>query len=123
MQIFRFTLTAAFCLIATLIHAAGFRLIEVPAVTGLPAIHAAVWSPCTEPAGEVKLRTMTLPATQNCTVSGEKLPLIVISHGYGGGFTGHHDTAEVLADGGFVVVALDHPVDAGSSGMSRAGTL
>jgi predicted dienelactone hydrolase len=56
-------------------------------------------------------------------VSGEKLPLIVISHGYGGYFAGHHDTAEVLADAGFVVVALSHPVDAGGDDMSRADTL
>ncbi|WP_245452268.1 alpha/beta hydrolase family protein [Bradyrhizobium forestalis] len=108
---------------ATLAEAAGFRFITVPAEAGFPGFQAAVWSPCREPAGEVKLRAITLPATQNCAVSGEKLPLIVISHGYGGGFVGHHDTAEVLADGGFVVVALDHPVDAGGGDMSRADTL
>jgi predicted dienelactone hydrolase len=38
-------------------------------------------------------------------------PLIVISHGNGGGFTGHHDTAEALAEAGFVVAALTHPGD------------
>jgi predicted dienelactone hydrolase len=123
MRAFKFILASAFCLIATLAQAAGLRLIEVPAVSGFPAIQAAVWSPCKEPAGEVKLRTLTLPATENCAVSGDKLPLIVISHGYGGGFTGHHDTAEALADGGFVVVALSHPVDTGGGDMSRADTL
>ena len=123
MQIIKFALAAAFCVTATLAHAAGFRLVDVPAAAGAPAIQAAVWSPCREPVGEVQLRTLTLAATQDCAVSGEKLPMIVISHGYGGGFTGHHDTAEVLADGGFVVVALSHPVDAGSGDMSRADTL
>jgi len=123
MSILKFTLISAFCLMATLAHAAGFRLIEVPAEASLPAIQAAVWSPCSEPVGEVKLRTLTLPATENCAVSGDRLPLIVISHGYGGGFTGHHDTAETLATSGFVVVALSHPVDTGSSDMSRADTL
>lgn len=38
-------------------------------------------------------------------------PLIVISHGNGGGYTGHHDTAEALAEAGFVVAALTHPGD------------
>ncbi|MBR0722680.1 alpha/beta hydrolase family protein [Bradyrhizobium manausense] len=123
MHVLKFALASAICLITTLAQAAGFRLVTVPAEAGLPELRAAVWSPCSEPPSEVGLRTMTLRATQNCPVSGDKLPLIVISHGYGGGFTGHHDTAEVLADGGFVVVALDHPVDAGSSGMSRADTL
>jgi predicted dienelactone hydrolase len=122
MRIPTLTLAAALCLMATLAHAAGFRFITVPAETGLPAIQAAIWSPCREPAGEVKIRTMTLSATQNCAIADDKLPLIVISHGYGGGFTGHHDTAEVLANGGFVVVALSHPVDMGGGDMSRADT-
>lgn len=123
MPVFRITLAFAFCVMATLAHAAGFRFVTVPAEAGFPAFQAAVWSPCQEPAGEVKLRTVTLPGTRNCAVSGDKLPLIVISHGYGGSFIGHHDTAELLADGGFVVVALDHPVDAGGGDMSRADTL
>ncbi|WGD49317.1 dienelactone hydrolase family protein [Bradyrhizobium sp. CB1650] len=95
----------------------------MPAEGSSAEFRAAVWSPCREQTGEVKLRAMTLSATQNCAVAGEKLPLIVISHGYGGNFAGHHDTAEVLADAGFVVVALDHPVDAGGGDMSRADTL
>ncbi|MBR0857128.1 alpha/beta hydrolase family protein [Bradyrhizobium liaoningense] len=122
MHFFKFTLTSALCLMATLVEAAGFRFITVPAGAGHAEIQAAVWSPCLEQVGEVKLRAITLPATRNCAVTGEKLPLIVVSHGYGGYFTGHHDTAEVLADGGFVVVALDHPVDSGGSDMSRADT-
>lgn len=123
MHVFKFTLVFVCCLMATFVQAAGFRLITVPAEAGFPAFQAAVWSPCRGQVGEVKLRAMTLPATQNCAVAGEELPLIVISHGYGGYFAGHHDTAEVLADGGFVIVALDHPVDAGGGDMSRADTL
>ena len=38
-------------------------------------------------------------------------PLIVISHGNGGLFSGHHDTATALASAGFVVAALTHPGD------------
>ncbi|MDK4742898.1 CocE/NonD family hydrolase [Rhizobium sp. CNPSo 3464] len=124
MRLFKSTLLATFCLMATFAQAAGLRFISVPVEPGLPMLQAAVWSPCAEEAGEVKFRMTTLPATENCAVSGEKLPLIVISHGYGGSFVSHHDTAEMLADGGFVVVALNHPVDAGSGGdMSRADTL
>ncbi|SDH96978.1 Predicted dienelactone hydrolase [Bradyrhizobium sp. Rc2d] len=123
MHLFRFTLASAFCLMTTFAQAAGFRFITVPAEAGLPAFQTAVWSPCQEQASEVKLRTITLPATRDCAVSGDKLPLIVISHGYGGSFIGHHDTAAVFADAGFVVVALDHPVDAGGGDMSRADTL
>lgn len=38
-------------------------------------------------------------------------PLVVISHGNGASFGGHQDTAEALAEAGFVVAALNHPGD------------
>ncbi len=38
-------------------------------------------------------------------------PLIVISHGNGGGSRSYADTARALADAGFVVAALTHPGD------------
>ena len=41
----------------------------------------------------------------------EPRPLIVISHGNGGDFRSHHDTATALAKAGFVVVALTHTGD------------
>jgi predicted dienelactone hydrolase len=49
---------------------------------------------------------------------GGKLPLVVISHGRGGDFLGHHDTAEALADARFVAVAINHPGDTARD-MSR----
>jgi predicted dienelactone hydrolase len=39
------------------------------------------------------------------------LPLIVISHGSGGSFEGHYDTALALAEAGFVVAAVTHTGD------------
>ena len=39
------------------------------------------------------------------------LPLVVISHGTGGSFLGHFDTATALADAGFVVAAVTHRGD------------
>ncbi len=42
---------------------------------------------------------------------GTRLPLIVMSHGSGGQYLGHHDTAEALARAGFVVAALTHVGD------------
>lgn len=38
-------------------------------------------------------------------------PLVVMSHGSGGSFDGHRDTAQALAAAGFVVAALTHPGD------------
>lgn len=56
-------------------------------------------------------RGATFFAVPGCKVIGEKLPLIVMSHGRRGWFGGHHDTAAALADAGFVVAALNHPGD------------
>ena len=51
-----------------------------------------------------------------------QLPLIVISHGRGGSFVGHHDIAETLADAGFVAAAINHPGDTASD-LSRSDDL
>ena len=107
------------CFASTLARAAGFRLIDIPADAEGPAINGAMWTPCTEPAAEIDLSKVTLPGVKDCPISGDKLPLVVISHGHGGSFAGHHDTAETLADAGFVVAAINHPGDTGSD-MSRA---
>jgi len=42
---------------------------------------------------------------------GKPVPLIVISHGNGGWYRGHADTARALAEAGFAVAALTHPGD------------
>jgi len=44
-------------------------------------------------------------------VSGNRLPLVLISHGTGGSEGSHYDTALALAAEGFVVVALTHTGD------------
>jgi predicted dienelactone hydrolase len=123
MRLLDFVLVVAFCVTAQCADAAGLRLIATPADASGPSLQIAVWSPCSGPPGEVKLRSRTLRATADCAVDGERLPLVVISHGYGGYFTSHHDIAETLADAGFVVAALNHPIDAGGGDMGRADTL
>lgn len=100
-----------FCVAATVAHAAGFRTIDISADGSNPAIKGAVWYPCSQPPGEIDLGVITLPAVKDCPLPGERLPLIVISHGRAGSFIILHDIAEVLADAGFIVAALNHPGD------------
>ena len=114
--------TCVLCLSASLACAAGLQRIEVPAGGGGAAIAGAVWYPCARPVTEVALARLHVTASPDCPVTGNGLPLVVISHGYGGNLAGHHDTAETLADAGFVVVAINHPVDS-TDEMSRADTL
>lgn len=55
------------------------------------------------------------PYEQDCIadgpVAGDNRALIVFSHGTGGSWTGHLDTAAALARAGYVVVALTEPGD------------
>jgi predicted dienelactone hydrolase len=113
---------AALCVAATLAEAAGLRSIEVPAAPEGPALTGAVWSPCAAPAQKVMLRSVAVPGVQDCPITGDALPLVVISHGRRGRFGGHHDTAETLADGGFIVAAINHPGD-NASDTSRTDDL
>jgi predicted dienelactone hydrolase len=115
-------LMAVFCLMAAGAEAAGIRLIDVPADSKSPALMGAVWSPCATPPQEVEVDGTALTGVRDCPIEGDKLPLVVISHGRGGSFIGHHDTAETLADAGFIVVSINHPGD-NSADMSRSDDL
>ncbi|MGY8666803.1 dienelactone hydrolase [Bradyrhizobium sp. UFLA05-109] len=92
-------------------QAAGVRNFDIPASPAGPAIRLLVWTPCAEPPQEMDARGATFFAVPGCRITGEKLPLIVMSHGRRGWFGGHHDTAAALADAGFVVAVLNHPGD------------
>jgi hypothetical protein len=94
-EMIRFALASLVCLAASLAQAAGFQRIEIPANSALsPPLKGAVWYPCAKPPGEMKIGRYVLTVTEDCPMAGGKLPLVVISHGRGGDFLGHHDTAE-----------------------------
>ncbi|WP_255593487.1 dienelactone hydrolase [Acidovorax sp. sic0104] len=107
----RWLLAAALCCATTLVQAAGFAFIQVPADKDGPALRGAVWSPCSTPPGRIDLAPLVLQGTRDCPLAGQGLPLIVVSHGAGGSALGHHDTAAALADAGYVVAAINHPGD------------
>ena len=92
-------------------RAAGFQFVAIPAQGGEPEIKGGVWTPCAAAPGVMKVGPFDLPAAANCPIPSGAHPLVVISHGRGGVFLGHHDLAESLADSGFIVVAINHPGD------------
>lgn len=122
MRIFQPVVTITLCFLASAAQAAGFRFIDVPADAEGPAITGALWYPCAEPPGTMSYGPYVLPVSKDCPLSGEKHPLVVVSHGRGGTFMGHHDTAEALADADFIVAAINHPGDTRSD-MSHATEL
>jgi len=91
--------------------AAGLKLLQLPADGEGPAISVAVWYPSAEAPQAIAFGPFTVSGARDGAVKGSGLPLVVLSHGRGGSFAEHHDTAEQLADAGFVVAALNHPGD------------
>jgi predicted dienelactone hydrolase len=101
-----------FFLAVSTAQAAGLKAFDVPAGAAGPAIRGLVWTPCAQSPYEIDARGgRTFFAAQDCPITGDKLPLIVISHGRRGWLGGHHDTAAALADAGFIVLAINHPGD------------
>ncbi len=78
---FRLALATALFLAASSGCAAGLKFIRISGDTDNPAIDAAIWSPCATPPTEVKIGALAIPATPDCPIAGEELPLIIISHG------------------------------------------
>lgn len=110
------------CLSATVAHAAGVKFVTIPADAAGPELRAAIWTPCATPAQSLTIGPFQLKGQRNCPTVGDKLPLVVISHGHAGTYFGHHDLAETLADAGYVVAAINHPGDTHTD-MSRAADL
>ena len=99
----RLLVLAAFSVVlASAADAAGIMPLDVPADAQGPTLTGVVWSPCAVPPQHLETGGAALPGLRDCPIVGDNLPLVVISHGRGGSFFGHHDIAETLADAGFV---------------------
>jgi predicted dienelactone hydrolase len=106
-------LAVALLLIALPVRAetsAGFQLIQIPDPSG-PPIEVGVWYPTDAPATAPARGMGDWKVATGAPLLGERLPLVVMSHGNGGWFGGHYDTAITLAKAGFVVAALTHTGD------------
>lgn len=107
---------------ATAAHAAGFQRLNLPMDQNGPGLQGAVWTPCAEPAGEIKVGRVAMQGVQGCKMPAGRYPLIVMSHGSAGSYLSHHDTAAALADAGFVVASINHVGD-NALDKSRQGYL
>ena len=103
-------LIAAALFTAPPVDAAGFQYAAAPDSDDKP-VELGIWYPSDTPTAPQPLGLFTQQVAYYGAVSGQSLPLIVISHGTGGGAASHYDTALALADAGFVVVALSHTGD------------
>jgi predicted dienelactone hydrolase len=95
---------------ATSAVSAGFEQVVVPDPGGAP-LDAGIWYPSDAPALPQRLGLFEQTVAAGGAIAGRGLSLILMSHGSGGSFEGHYDTALALAEAGFVVAAVTHSGD------------
>jgi predicted dienelactone hydrolase len=88
----------------------GFAEFRVPDGAGKPLV-VGVWYPSDAAAGPPSRASLGERLALGGAIAGHGLPLIVMSHGNGGWYGEHHDTAAALARAGFVVAAVSHTGD------------
>jgi hypothetical protein len=85
----------------------GFEEIHIANGGELP-LAVGVWYPTDAPGAEQLLGLFSQAVAPGAPVAGRNLPLVVISHGGGGSYESHYDTALALAHAGFVAAAVSH---------------
>lgn len=92
-------------------HPVGFQIIQTTGADGQP-FAAGVWYPTqSRPWPTTLLGVVLMDVARDAPVSGHDLPLVVISHGNGGGPASHADLALALANAGYIAVAPMHAGD------------
>lgn len=103
----------------------GFEIVQIADTDGR-SFSAGVWYPTlVRPKPTTMLSIILMDVARNAPISGHDLPLVIISHGNGGGSASHADLALALASAGYIVVAPMHRGDnyADQSAMSSADWL
>jgi predicted dienelactone hydrolase len=90
--------------------AAGFQWASAPDPDGQP-LQIAIWYPSGSATTETTIGPFDMDVAMNGAISAGRHPMIVMSHGTGGMALNSYDTAEALANAGFVVVAITHTGD------------
>lgn len=92
-------------------HPVGFEVVRTTDARGR-TLPIAVWYPTSAtPRPTVPLGLVLMRVAHEGAVAGDKLPLVVISHGNQGGPGSHADLAMALANAGYVVAAPMHSGD------------
>lgn len=90
----------------------GYTPITIPNDASERPLLGGAWYPTRAPETRRRLGDFWQDvAAADAPVTGQKHALIVMSHGGGGWFGGHYDTALALARAGFVVAAVSHAGD------------
>lgn len=92
-------------------HPVGFQIAQTTDADGQP-FAVGVWYPTqAQPWPTTLLSVVLMDVARDAPISGRDLPLVVISHGNGGGPASHADLALALANAGYIVAAPMHTGD------------
>lgn len=91
----------------------GWQELEIAGAAGGPPLDVALWYPTRDPGATVAIGDnpvfVGVAVVPEARPSGEGLPLVVLSHGFGGHQGNLAWLAAALAAAGHVVATLDHP--------------
>ena len=90
---------------------AAFRQVEVVDATTKAPYPVTLWYPTRVNAEVVQIGPYTMEVAINGPIAAGAFPLVIISHGSGGGNMNHRDLALHLARQGYIVAAPMHPCD------------
>jgi len=114
MSLVRFIVAAACALgLAAAAHAGpavGYQHLSIPDPLGSP-VEIGVWYPTGAAPAPHPIGLFTETVAVDALAAAGRHPLIVISHGNGGDYLSHVDTAMALARAGYVAAALTHTGD------------
>jgi predicted dienelactone hydrolase len=103
-------IVALLCCATSAFASVGFQETTIPDPHG-EQIAVGIWYPSSTKSSPHPLGLLSQDVAADGDVVGEKLPLILVSHGAYGSLASHYDTAIALARAGFVVAALTHTGD------------
>ena len=110
MRLVALLLLALVLLVPSALGTVGFQQLSVPDAAGRP-ISVFLWYPSNDPATTQPVGSFMQTVSVDGRVLDGPLPLVLISHGTGGGSASHYDTALALAQSGFLVAAPTHTGD------------
>ena len=99
--------TIALLLTSFTTQSAGFREIQIKD-TGDTDLTVGLWYPSDAPVSPEPITRFGMALALDAPVGDANGGLIVMSHGYGGWYAGHADTAGSLANAGYIVAAPSH---------------
>ncbi|HEY8608337.1 MAG TPA: hypothetical protein VIM12_14580 [Noviherbaspirillum sp.] len=90
---------------------AGISITRLADPVGGGTMQAALFYPADGPVQPQRFGPYLVQAGAGARPAAGPFPVVLLSHGSGGGMFSHHDTATHLARNGYVVAALEHPGD------------